>query len=120
MEKWNINMRKFYKHYKNQEIYEIVNNCKIQERNQWVDAIIYKNISSENLYVRKPVEFFGKFILIEKSLYEIKLESKDNNVYICFIESNDFLEASSKALKIINDLGWEHYKYKIIEYKKIW
>lgn len=42
-------MRKFYKHYKNQEIYEIVNNCKIQERNQWVNAIIYKNINSENL-----------------------------------------------------------------------
>ncbi len=44
-------MRKFYKHYKNQEIYEIVNNCKIQERNQWVDAIIYIKTLIQKIYM---------------------------------------------------------------------
>ena len=64
-------MTKLYRHYRNKEIYEIINDCEMQLNDEWSDAVIYKNIKFDNLYVRSKVEFFNKFIAIEESLYEV-------------------------------------------------
>jgi hypothetical protein len=49
-----------YTHYNNRKKYTIVDVCKIQESDIWVDAIIYENEDHEK-FVRSSLEFFVKF-----------------------------------------------------------
>lgn len=62
MEKKQIEFNKQYLHYKNKKSYIPVDNCKIQENDLWIDAIIYK-ADDNNLYVRSKKEFIEKFSL---------------------------------------------------------
>jgi hypothetical protein len=50
-----------YIHYKNKKSYITINFCKIQKNDTWVDAIIYKPIDCEELFVRTCEEFEEKF-----------------------------------------------------------
>ncbi len=50
-----------YIHYKNGLAYIPIENCKIQEDDIWVEAILYKTQSQE-LFVRSKKEFIEKFI----------------------------------------------------------
>jgi hypothetical protein len=56
-----IELNTTYTHYKNKESYTIINFCKIQENNLWVDAVIYKPNDCEELFVRSCKEFEDKF-----------------------------------------------------------
>ena len=56
-----IELNKTYKHYKNKKEYIPLNFCKIQENDIWVDAVIYKPIDDEKLFVRAYKEFQEKF-----------------------------------------------------------
>ncbi len=49
-----------YIHYKNGLSYTPINQCKIQENDIWIEAIIYKT-QSEELFVRSLKEFQEKF-----------------------------------------------------------
>ena len=55
-------MRKF-KHYKNGKLYTKENlDCKIQlPSGEWVEAVVYKEVGQEQLYVRAKLEFNLKF-----------------------------------------------------------
>jgi hypothetical protein len=57
-----IELNTTYTHYKNNKLYIPINFCKIQEDNIWIDAVIYKPIDSEELFVRSSKEFISKFI----------------------------------------------------------
>ena len=53
----------FY-HYKNLKLYEYLGPCKIQENDEWVEAVIYKEYKSlvdSGLFVRTKKEFLEKF-----------------------------------------------------------
>lgn len=52
-----------YTHYKNKQSYTIINFCKIQENDIWVNAIIYRPDDCEELFVRSEKEFKEKFLL---------------------------------------------------------
>ena len=52
-----------YKHYKNGKEYIVINYCKIQEGNDWVDAILYKEVGGSLLFVRSEDNFNKSFIL---------------------------------------------------------
>lgn len=49
-----------YQHYKNGLSYTPINFCKIQENDQWIEAVIYKTTNNE-LFVRTLKEFEEKF-----------------------------------------------------------
>lgn len=51
-----------YKHYKNGKGYIVINYCKIQEGNDWVDAILYKEVGGSLLFVRSEDNFNKSFI----------------------------------------------------------
>lgn len=55
-----IEFNKEYKHYKNGLTYIPVDECKIQENDIWVKAVIYKT-DTEELFVRSKEEFKKKF-----------------------------------------------------------
>ena len=57
-----IELNKEYVHYKNALTYIPINNCKIQENDIWVEAILYKTDTNE-LFVRNTKEFEKKFTL---------------------------------------------------------
>jgi len=52
-----------YIHYKNKKTYTLINFCKIQENDIWIDAVIYKPNDCEELFVRSKKEFQEKFTL---------------------------------------------------------
>ena len=54
-----------FRHYKNGNLYQLVDTCKIQEDGEWVLAIIYKGVGSNMLFVRSLNEFSCKFEEIE-------------------------------------------------------
>lgn len=56
-----IKINTTYVHYKNNESYITIDFCKIQENDSWVEAIIYKPIDCEELFVRSSKEFEEKF-----------------------------------------------------------
>ena len=66
MENIQIDLEKgsiFY-HYKNLKLYEYLGPCKIQENNEWIEAVIYKEYKSlvdSGLFVRTKKEFLEKF-----------------------------------------------------------
>jgi hypothetical protein len=45
--------------------------------------------------------------------YEVTLISRDNQSFACNVNALDDEKAVEKAMKIINDKGWEHYEYKL-------
>ena len=53
-----------YKHYRNNKIYTILDKCKIQINDEWVDAIIYTDGNLK--FVRSEVEFKEKFIPVKE------------------------------------------------------
>lgn len=55
-----IEFNQEYVHYKNGLTYIPINECKIQENDIWVEAIIYKTDTQE-LFVRNKEEFKKKF-----------------------------------------------------------
>jgi len=55
----NIKLNGLYKHYKNGNLYTVVDFCKIQVNDVWIDAVIYTD--SRSKYVRDVKEFMGKF-----------------------------------------------------------
>jgi len=55
-----IEFNKNYIHYKNGLTYIPIDNCKIQEDDIWVEAVLYKTQSQE-LFVRSKKEFIEKF-----------------------------------------------------------
>lgn len=62
-----------YEHYKNGYRYIIVDRCKIQDSNEWIDAIIYKEfIPKQEIdtckFVRSEKEFREKFKVYEPEL----------------------------------------------------
>lgn len=50
-----------YKHYKNKTNYIIISFCKIQENNNWIEAVIYTEVGGTELFVRSLKEFENKF-----------------------------------------------------------
>lgn len=51
-----------YTHYKNNKQYITANFCKIQlPSGEWVEAVIYREVGQEQLYVRAESEFNLKF-----------------------------------------------------------
>ena len=52
-------------------------------------------------------------------LYEVKLISKEKNVYLFNTEAENEERANEKALKNIIELGWDNYIYKIKSTKRI-
>lgn len=67
-----------YTHYKNNLEYIIIDFCKIQENNEWVDGIIYKLKDSDNpAFVRTKKEFNKSFIKKENPNLILK-QSKCN------------------------------------------
>ena len=64
-----LKLNQLYIHYKNKEKYLTINFCKIQENNNWVEAIIYKPFNHadncDELFVRTTKEFQEKFILCD-------------------------------------------------------
>ena len=52
-----------YTHYKNKQSYQIIDFCKIQENDIWIEAVIYKPIECNELFVRSKKEFDEKFLL---------------------------------------------------------
>lgn len=50
-----------YKHYKNKINYVVVDFCKIQENNEWVEAVLYREFAGTQWYVRSLKEFKDKF-----------------------------------------------------------
>lgn len=52
---------KLYKHYKNGKLYEIVDRCMIQENNEWIEAVIYKERNNDLKFCRSLEEFNKKF-----------------------------------------------------------
>jgi hypothetical protein len=53
-------MKKF-RHYKNGNLYQPVDTCKIQENGIWILGIIYKQVGEDMLFVRSLAEFNCKF-----------------------------------------------------------
>jgi hypothetical protein len=45
--------------------------------------------------------------------YEVTLISKDNQQFMCTVNSPDDENAVEKALDLIKDKGWECYNYKL-------
>lgn len=56
-----IEINQVYKHYKNEQSYKVIDFCKIQENDIWVEAVLYKPIESNKLFVRSLNEFKEKF-----------------------------------------------------------
>ena len=52
-----------YTDYKNNKDYYIVDYCSIQENDEWVTAILYKEVDGNILFVRSEKEFEEKFKL---------------------------------------------------------
>jgi len=52
-----------FKHYKNQKNYIILDVCKLQTNDVWVDGIIYysQDLGKEAKFVRPAEEFYRKF-----------------------------------------------------------
>lgn len=48
-----------YKHYRNNKIYTLLDKCKIQVNDKWVDAVIYTDGNLK--FVRSEDEFYKKF-----------------------------------------------------------
>ena len=68
-----------YQHYNNEKYYKIIDWCKIQVNDEWVDAYIYVEADktyhvAKKKYVRSIDEFHQKFkpVLDEETLYSIK------------------------------------------------
>lgn len=68
-----------YQHYKNKQFYKIIDWCKIQSNDEWIDAYIYVEADkpyhvAKTKYVRSVEEFHQKFkpVLDETVLSEIK------------------------------------------------
>ena len=57
-----IKLNTTYIHYKNNKLYTPINFCKVQENDIWIEAVIYKPIDCEELFVRSYKEFISKFI----------------------------------------------------------
>ncbi len=49
-----------YRHYKNNKIYILIDKCKIQVQDVWLDAVIYENLEGEK-FCRSTAEFNAKF-----------------------------------------------------------
>ena len=49
--------------------------------------------------------------------YTVTLVSKDNHTFVYTVKANSEDEAKQKALDHITELGWDMYKYKVIEVK---
>ena len=60
----NISKNTIYKHYKNNHTYEVIDFCKIQENDIWVEAVLYKPTDCNELFVRALKEFQEKFSLV--------------------------------------------------------
>ena len=60
----NLEPGSIFYHYKNFNPYEYIGPCKIQENDEWVEAVIYKEYKSlvdSGLFVRTKKEFLEKF-----------------------------------------------------------
>ena len=57
-----------YVHYANNEHYIIVDVARIQENNEWVNAVIYKPVNGSDKFVRTAEEFFKKFKRVDQNL----------------------------------------------------
>jgi len=54
-----------YQHYNNKNLYHITGMCLIQENDEWVDAVLYKQVGGTLTFVRKESEFMSKFKIVE-------------------------------------------------------
>ena len=54
-----------YIHYKNNNLYRILNTCKYQHNNEWYDAVCYQNVKNFKVYVREEENFEKLFKIIE-------------------------------------------------------
>lgn len=66
-------MESIYTHTKAGGQYKIIDFCKIQQNNEWIDAYIYEKYPKVNgihsdKYVRSISEFKHKFVKLEKEL----------------------------------------------------
>ena len=57
-----------YVHYANNEHYIIVDVARIQENDEWVNAVIYKSVNGSDKFVRTAEEFFKKFKQVDQNL----------------------------------------------------
>ena len=60
----NLEPGSIFYHYKNLNPYEYIGPCRIQENNEWVEAVIYKEYKSRvdsGLFVRTKKEFLENF-----------------------------------------------------------
>lgn len=55
-----------YKHYKNKQLYEIIDYCLIQEEDKWVEAVIYRRYNFAPKFCRSLEEFLNKFELVKE------------------------------------------------------
>jgi hypothetical protein len=72
-------MQNIYQHYENHQYYKVIDWCKIQSNDEWVDAYIYVDADAhyhvaKPKYVRSVAEFHQKFqpVLEPQVLSEIK------------------------------------------------
>lgn len=57
-----------YIHYANNKHYVIVGTARIQENDEWVNAVIYKSVNGSDKFVRTAEEFFKKFKQVDQNL----------------------------------------------------